>query len=133
MKTTIAIVLASFCVVSAASADDSCAVQAIEFLVQRGAQRVLLVTDQFVRPNIELLVEALQQAGCTVVESRFVNAEPTLAFFNSLLQDARTAQIDSVLGVGGGSVIDVAKLLAALTRSEQTAAQVFGINLLQAR
>jgi hypothetical protein len=28
MKTTIAIVLASFCVVSAAAADDSCAVQA---------------------------------------------------------------------------------------------------------
>ena len=112
---------------------NGCAMQAVEFLAQRGAKRMLLVTDKSVRPNIAFLVDALAKAGCSVVESEFVNAEPTLAFFNTLLQSARNARIDSVLGVGGGSVIDVAKLLAALTHNEQTAAHVFGINLLHGR
>jgi alcohol dehydrogenase class IV len=41
--------------------------------------------------------------------------------------------VDSVLAVGGGSVIDVAKLIAALTDSPQKISEVFGINLLLAR
>ena len=109
---------------------NGCAAQSVEFLVQQGGKRVLLVTDGSIRPHIDFLFEALQSAGCTVVESKFVSAEPTIKFFDSVLSEARTAKIDSVLGVGGGSVIDVAKLVAALAYGDQTVSQVFGINLL---
>ena len=112
---------------------NGCAVQSVEFLVQQGGKRVLLVTDGSIRPHIDFLFEALQSAGCTVVESKFVSAEPTIKFFDSVLSEARTAKIDSVLGVGGGSVIDVAKLVAALAYGDQTVSQVFGINLLHGR
>src|ERR1700753_1382349 len=71
---------------------NGCAVQSVEYLVQRGAKRVLLVTDESVRPNLAFLFDTLQQAGCSVVESGFVNAEPTLAFFNSALQNARAGK-----------------------------------------
>ena len=112
---------------------NGCAVQSVDHLVQGGVKKVLLVTSKSVRPQINFLSEALHKAGCVVVELGFIPAEPTLEFFNAMLQQARVAQIDSVLAIGGGSAIDIAKLLAALARGNQTAAQVFGINLLQGR
>jgi len=112
---------------------NGCAGQSVEFLVRRGVKRVLLVTSRSVRPQINFLVEGLQQANVTVVEAGFIPAEPTLEFFNSVLQAAQSDRIDSVLAVGGGSVIDVAKLVAALAYGNQGAGQVFGINLVQGR
>jgi alcohol dehydrogenase class IV len=112
---------------------NDCAVQSAEFLAQRGAKRVLLVTSKSVRPQISFLVEALKKSGGQVVQSKFVPPEPTLKFFETALAEARAEKIDSVLAVGGGSAIDVAKLIAALARGDQAAAQVFGINLLHGR
>ena len=112
---------------------NGCAVQSVEFLARRGVKRVLLVTGKSVRPQINFLTDALQQANVTVVEAGFIPAEPTLELFNSVLQAAQSARIDSVLAVGGGSVMDVAKLVAALAYGDQNAAQVFGINLVHGR
>ena len=112
---------------------NGCAGQSAEFLAQRGAQRVLLVTSKSVRPQIAFLVEALKKSGGEVVVAGFVPPEPTLKFFETVLQAAQAAKIDSVLVGGGGSAIDVAKLIAALARGNQAASQVFGINLLHDR
>ena len=112
---------------------NGCAPQCVEFLAQRGARNVLLVTSKSVRPQITALVDALKKSCGAVVESGFIPAEPTLKFFEAALQEARLAKIDSVLAIGGGSVIDVAKLHAALIHSQQTVSEVFGINLLQSR
>jgi len=112
---------------------NGCALQSAEFLAQRGVKRVLLVTSKSVRRQINFLVEALQKARCEVVETRFVPPEPTLNFFESALKEAQAEKIDSVLAIGGGSVIDVAKLLAALVHGKQNVAEIFGINLLQSR
>lgn len=112
---------------------NGCAPQCAEFLAQRGAKRVLLVTSKSVRPQLEPLVDALKKAGLEIVESSFIPAEPTLKFFETTLAEVRMAKVDSVLAIGGGSVIDVAKLFAALAESSQKISEVFGINLLTAR
>ncbi len=112
---------------------NGCAGQAAEFLAQLGAKRVLLVTSKSVRPQILFLVEALKKNGIETIESGFIPPEPTLNFFEAALQSTRQASVDAVLAVGGGSVIDVAKLIAALTGSAQKVQDVFGINLLAAR
>ena len=112
---------------------NGCAPQCVEFLAQRGARNALLVTSKSVHPQISSLIYALKKSGIDVLENKFVPAEPTLDFFESVLRIARLTKADAVLAVGGGSVIDVAKLLAALIHSQQTVAEVFGINLLSSR
>jgi alcohol dehydrogenase class IV len=112
---------------------NGCAPQSVDFLAQRGAKRVLLVTSKSVRPQLGKIIEALKKSGLEIVESKFIPAEPTLNFFETALTEVRAAKIDSVLAIGGGSVIDVAKLFAALAESSQKISEVFGINLLTAR
>lgn len=112
---------------------NGCAPQCVEFLAQRGARNVLLVTGKSVRPQIAFLVEALKKSGGEVVEARFVPPEPTLNFFENVMPEARGEKIDAVLGIGGGSVLDIAKLLAALVHGTQSVAEIFGVDRLHGR
>lgn len=112
---------------------NGCAPQCAEFLAQRGAKRLLLVTSKSVRPHIESIVAAFKPAGVEVVEGHFVPAEPTVKFFETAVAEARKQQIDSVLAIGGGSVIDIGKLIAALFGGWQQVSEVFGVNLLAER
>ena len=110
-----------------------CAHNCVDWLAQRKARRVFLVTSSPVLPQIGFLVDELRKAGCEVVQGPPVDQEPTRAMFAQVLESARQEQVDAVLGVGGGSALDVAKLVAALTRGQQRVEEVFGINLLQGR
>ncbi len=112
---------------------DGCAPQCAEYLAQRGVRRVLLVSSTPVLPTLGAVREALQNANLTVVPAAPVDSEPTCAMFEQMLAAARRDNIEAVLGIGGGSAIDAAKLLAALTRGTQSVAEVFGINLLASR
>lgn len=112
---------------------DGCAPQCADFLRQRGAKRVLLVSSKSVLPTLGAVRQALVQAGIQVVTAPPVAPEPTVARFNTLVDFARNESIEAVLAIGGGSAIDVAKLAAALTRGQQAPADIFGINLLAGR
>lgn len=112
---------------------DGCAPQCAEFLMQRGVKRVLLVSSTPVLPTLAAVLEALKKSGIEIVLAPAIDSEPTRGVFESVLTMAQGARIDGVLGIGGGSAIDVSKLVAALIGGKQTAHQVFGINLLQGR
>jgi alcohol dehydrogenase len=112
---------------------DGCAPQCAEFLAQRGVQRVLLVSSTPVLPTLTAVLEALTQAGVAVVRSPSIDREPTREMFEQVLATARREHLEAVLGMGGGSAMDVAKLVAALLDGKQTPAEVFGINRLASR
>lgn len=59
--------------------------------------------------------------------------EPTFEYLDGLLAKTEEFKPDCILGVGGGSVLDCAKLLAALTGNEQNLNEVSGINNLKQR
>jgi len=112
---------------------NGCASQCAEFLVQGGVKRALLVSSTPVLPALVEVKAALQKSGVEIIQAPPVDQEPTRSLFEKLLQFARAEKIDGVLGIGGGSAIDAAKLVAALVNGKQTANDVFGINLLGRR
>ena len=112
---------------------NGCAPQCAEYLTQRGVCRVLLVSSTPVLRALGGVLGALQKANIAVVAATPVDSEPTRSVFEQMLAFARQEKIEAVLGIGGGSAIDVAKLSAALTCGAQSIAEVFGINLLASR
>jgi alcohol dehydrogenase class IV len=62
-----------------------------------------------------------------------IPGEPEIATLDAALAAARAAKPDLVVGLGGGSVMDVAKLVAALWDGEQTLADVAGPNKVAGR
>ena len=112
---------------------DGCAPQCAEFLAQRGVKRVLLVSSSPVLSALGEVTAALKKSGVKIVSAPPVDCEPTRALFEKVLQTAQTEKVDGVLGIGGGSAMDVAKLAAALVNGKQTPVEIFGINLLRGR
>ncbi|MEY8881039.1 iron-containing alcohol dehydrogenase [Donghicola sp. XS_ASV15] len=74
--------------------------------------RVLLVRGRSVA-WADTLERDLKSGGAAVTVV-YGSGEPDLPLLLNLVEEAREAQIDVVVGVGGGSVIDLAKALAAL-------------------
>jgi alcohol dehydrogenase class IV len=112
---------------------NGCAPQAAEYCAQRSLRRVLLVSSTPVLPTLQPLMDAFAAANVALVQAPPVDREPTRAMFEAAVQIARAERIDGVMGVGGGSAMDVAKLVAALATAHQTVESVFGINLLKRR
>ena len=94
-----------------------------------GIGRIMLVTD----PGIAGLglpgaAEAsLADAGIDLVSFTGVEADPSEATVLAAAARAREARVDGVVGFGGGSSMDVAKLAAFLARSDQPLAEAWGV------
>lgn len=104
-----------------------------QWIQQSEQRRVLLVSSTHVFPILDRIRAAVDEAGLTLVEAPPVDCEPTVTMLEQILQFARQSVVDAVLAVGGGSVIDVAKLTAALVGSNQQIQDVLGINQLECR
>jgi alcohol dehydrogenase YqhD (iron-dependent ADH family) len=85
-------------------------------VAREGAHKVLLIAGGgSIRENgvYQAVTQSLNVSGINVVEAWGVRPNPELALAQQLVQIAREQQVDSVLAVGGGSVIDTAKCVAA--------------------
>jgi len=96
---------------------------------ENGFQRVLAL---YAAP-LKKEANDLMQSGINAHGIEYACGEPTVAYFNTLLTIAKEWQPDVIIGIGGGSVLDAAKLMAALVDSNQKIEDVFGKNLLQGR
>jgi alcohol dehydrogenase class IV len=93
------------------------------------ASRVLVVTDAgFVRTGLlEGPIKGLEAAGFTVNTCSDVIADPPDSVILAVADQARQLNIDIVIGFGGGSSMDVAKLIAVLVKGEQQLDTMYGI------
>jgi len=109
-----------------------CAARALPALAA-GRKRIFLVTSPSVLGWVEPLVAALRATGRAVEIVTGVPPEPTTACCEQIRAVARAFAPDLVLAVGGGSVLDVAKLVAALHDRPEPASAFYGVNVLSGR
>lgn len=98
-----------------------------------GKRRLLIVTSPPVVATLPAVLAAWRAAGLTVEVCARVDREPEIALFEAVLAEARAFGPDCIVGLGGGSPLDVAKLVAALLDGAQQVREVFGIGLLRGR
>lgn len=88
-----------------------------ETIKAEGAATVMLLHDpgEFLITSglLPAVIENLQAAGLKVVEKGDVKPNPVIGYVEECLAVAKEEQVDYLLALGGGSVIDTAKAVAA--------------------
>ncbi|MDT3405597.1 iron-containing alcohol dehydrogenase [Mucilaginibacter terrae] len=97
------------------------------------AREVLIITITPLLSQLEPFVTKLKEAGVTVHINTDINQEPSFADFRALMDGFEGTNPDVVLGIGGGSVLDIAKLVAAQLKNDQPLEAIVGNGLLNGR
>ena len=98
-----------------------------------GFKRLFVLTAPPIRPLIEEPLAELAEGGISIEVVQDIVAEPTVNDFKRILEQARRFGADSVVGIGGGSVLDVTKLVASFINSEQQVEDCFGTGFIKAK
>ena len=98
-----------------------------------GMSKVFLVSDNGIAKAglLDKAVLGLRAGGMEVTVFTDVLADPPESNVLDALKLAREFGADGVVGFGGGSSMDVAKLVAFLSRSAQSLPEIYGIGLAQ--
>jgi alcohol dehydrogenase class IV len=88
-------------------------------IVQLDPKKIFIVTIEPLRSALDGLLKSFEQNGIEVVTDTSIVAEPGFSDFERLLRSAVPLNPDIIIGVGGGSVLDIAKLVAAQLENEQ--------------
>lgn len=96
-----------------------------------GVSRVFLVTDAgLIKAKLlEGALASLAAAGVGTTVFSDVLADPPELSVQAAVDAARAAGADGVVGFGGGSSLDTAKLVALLVRTPQALPDIYGIGL----
>lgn len=100
-----------------------------------GCRSVLLVTDPGVMKAglLQAGLKGLAQAGVVVTVFSEVEADPPVHVIERAVAMARGAKADGVVAIGGGSSMDVAKLVALLAHGDEKLADIYGVGLVKGR
>ena len=97
-----------------------------------GMTHVLFVTDPgIIEFNLHLdAIQSIQNSGLIVTIYSDVQADPPEAVILAATESAKKSHINGVVGYGGGSSMDVAKLIALLANPAQTQniSEIYGVN-----
>ncbi|MBU2486406.1 MAG: iron-containing alcohol dehydrogenase [Alphaproteobacteria bacterium] len=91
--------------------------------------RVMLVTDPGMMSTgiVDRTLKILSDAGVRVELFKDVEADPPEAVILKATEQAKAADIAGVVGLGGGSSLDVAKLVALLALGREELKDVYGV------
>jgi alcohol dehydrogenase class IV len=93
-----------------------------------GAEKVLIITDQGVwnAGLIEKPKIILESAGFRVAVIHDTPPEPAVDQVKTIFQQAKTLEGQMIIGIGGGSAMDVAKLVSVLLTNDVSLEQLLG-------
>ena len=95
-----------------------------------GARKIAIVTDAPLRAThlLDPIFMALKDDGIEITLFDGVVADPPESVVKNAINRARDANVEAVIGIGGGSSMDVAKLVAAFASSSQELIHAYGID-----
>lgn len=95
-----------------------------------GVQRPLLVTDPGLMAIglVPPVIAAIEEAGLALTVFDQVREDPPEETVMAARELAASAEVDGVIAVGGGSSMDVAKVVATLLAGEQALADMYGVD-----
>ena len=98
-----------------------------------GAKRALMVTDKGIMDSgIGERVEAvLKAAGVAVDIFDQVESDPAIACSDACTETAKSGNYDIIVGVGGGSSMDIASVASVMCTNPGAVCDYFGVNLLK--
>ena len=105
--------------------------QLSELLAERGLGRPLFVTDaQLIELGVvSPAIDALRHAADTLVIFDGIEPDPSERVVFACLEAFRAGDCDSVIAVGGGSSMDVAKVVSVLARGHQDLSEIYGVGM----
>jgi len=98
-----------------------------------GRRSIFILADVPVKDALEPIIGELRQRHSRVMLSTDVVPEPPFEALEKLLEPVHEFEPDAVVGVGGGSAMDMAKLVAVLFTGEQKPHEVVGIGNVNGR
>ncbi len=107
--------------------------QLVEEVTLLKAKRVLIITIDPLLSKLKEIISQLKERSVEVAIDTSIIQEPYFSDFEKLVSKIESFNPDLVVGIGGGSVLDVAKLVAAQIGNEQTLTDYLGIGLLKGR
>lgn len=99
----------------------------------KNRNRVFVLVDAPIRPKVDPLIGELEKAGKAVLVSTEVVPEPPMEALETLLAPVRDFAPDAIVGIGGGSAMDLAKLVAVLFDGRQQTPDILGIGKVAGR
>jgi alcohol dehydrogenase class IV len=104
-----------------------------EEIVSTGSKKAFIITIEPLLETLQAFLARLTSSGISYSINTGITQEPYYSDFEKLLLEAESVNPDIVIGIGGGSVLDVDKMVAALTGNRQPLAEIAGIGLLKSR
>jgi alcohol dehydrogenase class IV len=105
----------------------------IDDFIALGLKKLFLLSIDELQNQLSPGLSKLQAAGIGIEINNSIKKEPSFEEFEGILIAARKFKADAVVGIGGGSVLDVAKLVAAQLLNTQLTSAVTGIGNLKER
>ena len=100
-----------------------------EFVSALGCKRVLTVTDKGVvaAGHYDSLAQRLSAAGIQFCSYQEIGPDPSEQMVYSATDIGRRNEVDCVIGIGGGSSLDVAKAASVISKTKGRLDEIFGI------
>jgi len=95
-----------------------------------GYSRVLVVADRGILQagHLDTLTQSITSQGLECYSFHEVGPDPTETMVLEATALARQHQVECIIGIGGGSVMDVAKAASALAKPGSCLEEIYGIN-----
>lgn len=95
------------------------AIEKLPLHINSRYKKLLIVSNKELGEHVKKAVNVLDELSCSINNILLQNAEPSTDFIDSTATDLKQNNFDLIIGIGGGSAIDMAKALAIALKNPE--------------